>query len=109
MISTVKRGSKHANRRTTRHQGGQPGNRNAWKHGGRSAAAMLQRRIIRAELKMLAWLAVALGLLHANDVKFRPLRADQLDMLKRHRPLFAEGLQWALCRAPVKRVRGRKV
>ena len=92
----VEQGSKRAKRQTTRRQGGQPANRNAWRHGGRSGAAILKRRLARAELKAMAYLAVNLGLLPASSVKFRTLRLDQLALLRSHRPRLALALEEVL-------------
>lgn len=87
----VQRAPKHANRQTTpsRKPGGQPGNRNAWKHGLRSGASLLKQKIIRAELKALAHLSVSSGLLVSSDVRQRPLRSDQQVLLQHHRPDIA--------------------
>ena len=81
-----------ANGRTKRLEGGQPGNRNAWKHGKRSAEALIMRKLARAELKAMAFIGFAVGMFPKSAVRHRPLRADQLALLRRHRPLIARGL-----------------
>jgi hypothetical protein len=94
----VERSAKNAKQQTTpkRKPGGQPGNRNAWQHGERSARAVLQRRLIRAEIRALARIAIAAELLAVSDVRLRPVRADQLRLLKAFRPSIAGLLDWAL-------------
>jgi hypothetical protein len=86
MISTVERGSKCAKRQTTGNAGGLQGNRNALKHGRRSAAAILKRRVARAELKALAFIGLSAGIFSASGVRHRPLREDQIALLRMYRP-----------------------
>jgi len=107
-IPPVERGPKNANRRTTppRRPGGQFGNRNAWKHGTRSAQAILRQRVIRAELKALARIAVALELLAKPEVRQRGITALQVSLLKIHRPELAGYLDWALLCRPSRRNSG---
>ncbi len=91
-IFVVDQSSKGANGQTTRLEGAQPRNRNAWKHGKRSAEALLKRKLARAELKAMAFIGLAIGIFPKSAVRNRPLRADQLALLRRHRPLIAYGL-----------------
>ena len=92
MISTVEQGSKRAKRQTTRSAGGQPGNRNAWRHGRRSAAAVLKRRIARAELKAVALIGLAADMFAGSALRHRPLREDQIALLRLHRPMLIRRL-----------------
>lgn len=70
--------------RTTqkRQRGGQPSNRNAWRHGNRSTAVLIQAKVSVARIKALAHVAHSSGLL-IDDQRFRvrPLRDDQMALL----------------------------
>jgi hypothetical protein len=81
-----------AKQRTKRGVGGQPGNRNAFKHGRRAAAAVLRSRLARAELKALAFVGLAAGILSRASVRNRSLRHDQLDLLRGYRPELLQEL-----------------
>jgi hypothetical protein len=71
-------------------QGGQPGNRNAWKHGRRSAAATLRRKRTYAVLKAATHLLSALGgFPRGQEPRCRPLRPDQLALLIDCEPVLA--------------------
>lgn len=73
-----------------RHRGAQPGNRNAWKHGGRSELTVLQLRLTRARLKAVAQVALSHGLLGEDfRLRCRPLRPDQLALLWQCDPQLA--------------------
>lgn len=73
--------------RSGRKRGAQPGNRNAQRHGRRSAAAITARKLSTARLKALAHVAHAYDLLKTDD-RFRisPIRPDQWDLLWLHDP-----------------------
>lgn len=84
-----------AKQRTEQHVGGQLGNRNAYRHGRRAAAAVLRSRLARAELKALAFIGLEIGILSSSSVRNRPLRPDQLDLLRGYRPqLLRELFGW---------------
>lgn len=86
-----------------RHRGGQPGNRNAFRHGNWSAAAIVARKLSVARIKALAKVAQAHGLLTTTD-RFRisALRPDQWALLRGHDPELA-----AVLLAPVSESRPR--
>lgn len=72
---------------------GQPGNKNAWRHGERSAVATIRRRLSTARIKALAHVMHRHGMLPADNELFRfrvrPVRRDQLDLLRRLDPELA--------------------
>ena len=76
-----------------RKRGGQPGNKNAWRHGKRSATATLRRRLSVARLKGLAHVMHGHGLLPPDDDQFRfrvrPVRDDQMELLWMYDPELA--------------------
>lgn len=70
-----------------RHRGAQPGNQNAHRHGRRSKAAIIARKLSVARVKALA------HVIHAYDLAGDPtryriasLRPDQVELLSRHDP-----------------------
>jgi hypothetical protein len=69
-------------------RGAQPGNTNAWKHGRRSRKAELSRKLTCARLKLAAHIlqthAEAEGRNFQSNA--RPMRQDQLDLLRREDP-----------------------
>src|SRR5882672_2751678 len=70
-----------------RGRGGQPGNRNALRHGERSAAAILAGKLSVARVKALSYAVVALDMLrkkHRNRIS--PPRPDQIEMLRCRAP-----------------------
>jgi hypothetical protein len=72
-----------------RKRGGQPGNKNAWRHGNRSGAATVSRKFSTARIKALAHVARQHGLLPADDrfrFRVRPVRRDQTELLWRLDP-----------------------
>jgi hypothetical protein len=66
---------------SVRPRGGQPGNRNAWKHGQRSRHRVRLRAQLRAQLKVLASIGEAHGAFGKSRVRNRPLRQDQFELL----------------------------
>lgn len=67
-----------------RRRGAQPGNRNALRHGRRSAAAIVTGKLSTARVKALAHAAKALGMLcEVRRHRVALLRADQIEMLRR--------------------------
>lgn len=68
-----------------RRPGGQPGNRNAWRHGRHGHASLARRKAAHAEAKLLAIAAHALGMVPGR-CRVRPLRVDQIAVLAQHRP-----------------------
>jgi hypothetical protein len=79
-----------------RRPGGQPGNTNAWKHGRRSRDAELSRKLTCARLKLAAHILRAHAEAEGRPFQShaRPMRRDQLELLKREDP---EG--WSLVQA----------
>jgi hypothetical protein len=71
-----------------RSRGGQPGNRNAWKHGHRSRHKVRLRAQLRARLKVLAFIGEAHGVFGKSKVRNRPLRQDQIELLMKD-PVFS--------------------
>ena len=71
-----------------RRPGGQPGNTNAWKHGRRSRNAELFRKLTCARLKLAAHILQAHAEVEGQHFPShaRPMRQDQLDLLKREDP-----------------------
>ena len=73
-----------------RRPGGQPGNRNALKHGNRAAKAIAGRKLRCARTKSLLLLGVASGVwTWRNRVRPRALRVSQLALLHEHEPEIA--------------------
>jgi hypothetical protein len=74
-----------------RKPGGQPGNRNAWKHGRRTAEAQRKRKLAHAGLKALQHLLNAQGMVPRSDgrIRPRPIRADQMNLLLEAEPQLA--------------------
>lgn len=80
-----------------RRRGAQPGNQNAYRHGRRSAQAILARKLGRARLKAAAKIGLAIGMFHPRHLpKPRPLRPDQLRLLRDQDPELAACLARAL-------------
>jgi hypothetical protein len=75
-----------------RKRGAPFGNRNAWKHGERSAQAELERKLSFARGKALALIGAKLGMFERQH-RIRPLRSDQRSLIWRHDPELAE-LLW---------------
>jgi len=77
-------------------RGAQPGNTNAWKHGRRSCKAELSRKLTCARLKLAAHILQAHAEAEGRNFQShaRPMRQDQMDLLKRDDP---EG--WSLANA----------
>lgn len=74
----------------SRRRGGQPGNRNAVKHGRRSARAILARKLSRARLKGAVHVGLACRLFNPSCLpKPRSMRADQLRLLQAYDPELA--------------------
>jgi hypothetical protein len=71
-----------------RPRGAPLGNRNALKHGRRSAAAVRTRKLRCASLKAIAHVGIAVGLYGGFKVRPRPLRADQLELLAEADPVL---------------------
>jgi hypothetical protein len=76
----------------SRRRGAPCGNRNAWKHGERSAQAELQRQLSVATVKALALLGHQLRMFAGNR-RVAALRSDQRILIWRHDPELAE-LLW---------------
>lgn len=74
-----------------RKPGGQPGNRNAWKHGRRTAEAQRKRKLAHAGLKALQHLLNAQGMVPRSEgrIRPRPIRADQMALLIEAEPELA--------------------
>ena len=59
------------------------GNQNAFRHGRRSAQAVLSRKLGRAKLKGLAHMGLATGMFHKGCLPNpRPIRRDQIKLLQ---------------------------
>jgi hypothetical protein len=71
-----------------RRPGGQPGNTNAWRHGRRSRKAELSRKLSCARLKLAAHILQAHAEAEGRSFQShaRPMRQDQMDLLKRDDP-----------------------
>ncbi len=71
-----------------RRPGGQPGNTNAWKHGRRSRDAEVSRKLTCARLKLAAHILQAHAEAEGRSFQShaRPMRQDQMDLLKRDDP-----------------------
>lgn len=78
-----------------RRPGGQPGNTNALRHGRRSRGAELSRKLTCARLKLAAHILQAHAEAEGRPFQShaRPMRQDQLDLLRRDDP---EGWGFAL-------------
>lgn len=77
-------------RPTGRKRGGQPGNRNAWKHGRWSRAAIRSGKLSTARVKALAHAAHSLGMLtDAQRHRVTPLRLDQIGLIHSADPELA--------------------
>jgi hypothetical protein len=74
-------GTKTANE-SKRKSGGQPGNRNAWKHGRRSKGYKLEVDFSKARLKVVAMLGRSLGMFE-NGIRDAPMSIsrDELALL----------------------------
>jgi hypothetical protein len=68
-------------RTDVRASGGQPGNRNRWVHGKRTAGAVLRRKQGAAARKVAAAILAKLDLLPGYRCRPRPLREDQVPHL----------------------------
>lgn len=80
-------------------RGAQPGNTNAWKHGRRSHKAELSRKLTCARLKLAAHILQAHAEAEGRSFQShaRPMRQDQLDLLRREDP---EGWSFAVGSIP---------
>jgi len=76
----------------SRKRGASFGNKNAWKHGERSAQAELERKLSLARGKALALMGFKLGMFKRKP-RVRPLRTDQRSLIWRHDPELAQ-LLW---------------
>ena len=66
------------------------GNQNAFRHGRRSAQAVLSRKLGRARLKGLAHMGLATGMFHKGCLPNpRPIRSDQITLLQTYDPEIA--------------------
>ena len=74
-----------------RKPGGQPGNRNALKHGRRTAEARRRQKLAHASLKALQHLLNAAGMVSRAEgrIRPRPIRSDQMALLIEAEPLLA--------------------
>ena len=74
-----------------RKPGGQPGNRNAVKHGRRTAEAQRQRKLTHSRLKVLQHLLNSQGMVPRSEGRLRPrpLRQDQMALLMEAEPELA--------------------
>lgn len=64
-----------------RRRGAEVGNQRAWRHGRRSADAILRRKAGAAGRKAAAWVLVQLDALPGYRSRPRPLRSDQFQYL----------------------------
>lgn len=80
-----------------RKPGGQPGNKNAVKHGRRTAEAQRKRRLAHAGLKALQHLMNAQGMVSGSEgrIRPRPIRPDQMNLLLEAEPELAALVQAA--------------
>ena len=77
----------------SRRRGAQPDNQNALRHGRRSAQAILARKLRVARFKGTIHLGLALGMFNISCLpKPRPMRPDQLRLLRAYDPELAECL-----------------
>jgi hypothetical protein len=74
-------------------RGAQPGNRLAWRHGRRSADAVLRRKAGAASRKAAAWVLVQLDALPGYRSRPRPVRSDQLQHLDHDGLVLLQGLR----------------
>ena len=74
-----------------RKPGGQPGNRNALKHGRRTAEARRRQKLAHASLKALQHLLNSQGMVPRSEgrIRPRPLRQDQMALLIEAEPELA--------------------
>lgn len=74
-----------------RRPGGQPGNRNALKHGRRTAEARRRQKLAHASLKALHHLLNSQGMVPRSEgrIRPRPIRSDQMDLLIEAEPELA--------------------
>lgn len=74
-----------------RKPGGQPGNRNALKHGRRTAEARRRRKLAHASLKALQHLLNAQAMVPRSEgrIRPRPIRSDQMALLDLAEPELA--------------------
>jgi hypothetical protein len=74
-----------------RKPGGQPGNKNALKHGRRTAEARRRQKLAHASLKALQHLLNSQGMVPRTEgrIRPRPLRQDQMDLLIEAEPELA--------------------
>ena len=70
-----------------RRRGAQPGNQNALRHGQRSGATVIARKVTTARVKALLHVVHAYGLA-VDPARYRisPLRPDQVELLSRRDP-----------------------
>jgi hypothetical protein len=79
------------------------GNQNAFRHGRRSAQAVLSRKLGRAKLKGLAHMGLATGMFHKGSLPNpRPIRSDQIALLQ----TYEQGL-WGLLVTVLPHITGR--
>lgn len=79
------------------------GNQNAFRHGRRSAQAVLSRKLGRARLKGLAHMGLATGMFHKGCLPNpRPIRSDQIALLQ----TYDQGL-WGLLVTVLPDITGR--
>ena len=74
-----------------RKPGGQPGNKNALKHGRRTAEARRRQKLAHASLKALQHLLNSQGMVPRSEgrIRPRPIRSDQMDLLIEVEPELA--------------------
>ncbi len=74
-----------------RKPGGQPGNRNALKHGRRTAEAQRKRKLTHSRLKVLQHLLNSQGMVPRSEgrIRPRPIRPDQMNLLLEAEPQLA--------------------
>lgn len=74
-----------------RKPGGQPGNKNALKHGRRTAEARRRQKLAHASLKALQHLLNSQGMVPRSEgrIRPRPIRSDQMDLLIEAEPQLA--------------------
>ncbi len=76
---------------TARQPGAQPGNSNALKHGRWSAGERLRRKLSMATVKALAHIIDQHALAQRlGRFRIRPLRCDQLALLRQHDPALLQ-------------------
>lgn len=74
-----------------RKPGAQPGNKNALKHGRRTAEARRRQKLAHASLKALQHLLNSQGMVPRSEgrIRPRPIRSDQMDLLIEVEPELA--------------------